>query len=159
MALINFQKALVDIYTDKSTRTDFLSDKEVFYKKYNLDDREKKAISALPKTPLKLFAESLINKKNKMIKKILAKNPNIVAASSAYINGPMLFFKNQDEIKKVEIGTGAFNILKTLPDKGFMLSDLFKSYLAAQNAGISDFLNISLLINKETLWEKNLKIL
>lgn len=156
---INFQKTLFGIYTKESVRKEFLAYPETFLKKQNLGRREAEALLKLPQKTLNMFAESLFGKKDKIFKKILGSNPRLIVASSAYLNGPILSFKKNSDLKNINIKQSEFELLKNLPELAFDLRGLFKSYLKAENAGVSHFIKLSLLANKESLWNRKIKII
>lgn len=160
MSGLNFQKVLFSLYTEKSIREDFLASPQTFLAKHNLDEREKRALLELPIEPLQSFAQSLTNKKIRILKKSAA-SYDIVAVSSSYLDGPVIFFKSAGTgaVKNIKINRQAFLLLDQLRALYLDLPALFKVYLASENVSALDFFKIALLINKEGLWHHKIKII
>ena len=157
MALFQFQKLLLNMYTNKRLLEEYLENPYDIVQKYQLSKKESGVIEKIPKETLISFNESLLSKRTGVAHKLIENFPNLIVASSFYIQSPALFFIKNSSNNVIELKENEFKILSKL--ETITPKNLFTAYMNTDTASIKSISTLSWLFSKESLWNKEIKIL
>jgi|SRR3989338_1679386 len=125
MSLVEFQKALLTLYTDEYFRDLFFSHWEKALAGYSLTGREKRALGNLAEERVKTFSKELVHKRIDVARKILKKiNPQgePVILFPVYRRGPILFFLHKDTETETPLSQGMLSLFSEIAKKQTPLS-------------------------------------
>lgn len=159
MSLVDFQKLLIELYTNQGVREAFFVKPEAVLAAYDLDERERHALKTIPKEPLNLFSHSLTEKKIAVFKKLLSQKPHLFIVSPWHVSGPAIFLseKSSKKINIVRIDNEMFSTLKIIGGP-FTPGNLLRHCLKVQDFGLGQFLRMVGLVHSKRLWGKYLKL-
>ena len=140
MALADFEKTLLLLYTNESELSAFLMNREEWLEKRNLTEHEQKTLVNLQELELRRFVDSLQAKRLRVARSMLSSasgENSIVVLLSTYRFGPALIFRTSSGEEEVTITPGMYQLLFFCEKNSVPLSfkGIIQSYQEFVNQG------------------------
>lgn len=160
MALIEFQKTILRLYTDRSFQQRFFADRKEALRAVLLTGREERVLASLPEKGLRLFYGELFHKRREFMTAILRKaKDDPVIVSSFYIKNPVIMFRDKRGERVVEISPRAFLILESMAGSKITLTRILQACASSFPAGSRDALTLAAVLTKYGIMGRNVKVL
>ncbi len=118
MALREYQRVLLRLYTDSDFLQKFIRDTEVTLNGYALSEREMKSLMGIPKEALGTFQKQLMSKSTNVAHSILERADRTVVLLPFHTKGPILLWRQKN---------GSFNKRPTTPGEYEILHRIYRT--------------------------------
>ena len=155
MSLQNFQLLLLKMYTDGALLSEFLKDPSRVLDRYELTERERHALTKLPRLELEEFHEQLVGKRKRIGRKIL-KRPDAIVLVAFSEEGPAIMWGAPEHPHKVYISPGMYWLTREmgLGQKTASWGALLGSHRASHRSSLSDLFLLGKLLSARGLFGK-----
>lgn len=128
MALEEFQRLLLRVYTDRSLQERLHAGTLPGLER--LSAREKAALQRIPREPLERFQRALAGKRSANLARRARSSPERVMCSAFSLYGPVLSFDRGEGVRNVHLSRDAVRMAKRLSEAGWPLSffSLIRAY-------------------------------
>lgn len=125
MSLVEFQRALLSLYTNELFLNSFISNREKALASFILTNREKEALDKLALKRIETFSKELRYKRIRVARKIFKKigsEKTPVFLFPTHYRGPALFFLHKNADTEVSISKGMLALFSEVIKKHTILS-------------------------------------
>ncbi len=152
MALAEFQRLLLRLYTDRSLQELFYAGLLGEYED-RLSSREKNALRAISRPLLEQFQRSLAAKRMGMMRRRLKAMPRKIICSDFSYHGPILFFNTNGKTHTVPVSTGTILLARHLFESKnpLSLSALLRVYSEHGNIPLGAVIELGWILSRHRL--------
>jgi hypothetical protein len=113
MSLIEFQRTLLDLYTNKTLLDAFFASPDPFLSQRDLTERERKAILGIPRDVLDRTRKELVSKRYRLARKILPHENRLIVLAFGQSGNPELAW-GHPRMRTTPVSPSAFWLLRAL---------------------------------------------